>query len=136
MLWYPLILARLATCLLALVMLIPSGAIGDVSYLCLMDGQVHSECCCKEAQAKADDACDHVVRADDCCEVCVTKADHAPTWVEASKHQPQPVPLLAKLPVVAQVQPWAIQGASLPPRARGPPRSGPPFFIRNCSYLI
>ncbi len=44
-------MVRLATSLLALVMFATSGMIGGVVYLCLMDGQVRSQCCCKKAQA-------------------------------------------------------------------------------------
>lgn len=129
--------ARFAASLLALLVFMTSGTIGGVAYLCLMDGQVRSECCCRKAQAEQDNDCAEVVRADDCCEVRVTKASHAPARVEATKHQVQPAPLLATLPFVTQIEPSAIQQASLPPGARGPPPdSGPSLFIWNCSYLI
>lgn len=130
-------MVRFAASLLALLVLATSGMVGGTAFLCLMDGQVRSECCCKKAQAEADDDCARVVRANDCCEVRVTKAEHQAARVEATKHQVQPVPLVAMLPAVAQLLRPATQEANLPPGARGPPFDhGPPLFVRNCSYLI
>lgn len=128
---------RIVASLLALVMFATSGVIGGVAYLCLMDGQVHSECCCKGAQAEPDGDRAQLVRADDCCEVRVTQADHQPARIEATKHQAQPLHVLVPLPFVAQVHPPSAQDANLPPEARGPPSgSKPPLFVLNCSYLI
>lgn len=130
-------MVRLAANLLALVMFATSGMIGGTAYLCLMDGQVRSECCCKNAQAETDDDCAKVVRADDCCEVRVTKADHQPARIEATTNQAQLAPFVATLPVVAQLPGPATESTNLPPGARGPPPgSGAPLFIWNCSYLI
>jgi len=128
---------QLAAGLLALVMFATSGAIGGVAYLCLMDGQVRSECCCKKADAETDDSCAKIVRADDCCEVRVTSADHLPARVEATKQHVQPLPMVATLPAVVRVARPTTEEANLPPGARGPPPgSGPPLFVWNCSYLI
>lgn len=130
-------MVRLAASLLAVVMFATSGAIGGVAYLCLMDGQVRSECCCKKAQAETDEDCAKVERADDCCEVRVTKVDHQPARLEATKQHVQPLPMVATLPSLVRLVPPTTDEANLPPGARGPPPgNGPPLFIWNCSYLI
>lgn len=128
---------RFAASFMALAMLITSGMFGGTAYLCLMDGQTRSECCCKKSQTEADDDCAKVERANRCCEVSVTTVDHQTARVEVTRHQLQLSPVLAVLPSVTQVQRPAILEVELPPGARGPPPgSGPPLFVRNCSYLI
>ena len=128
---------RFAASSIALAMLVTSGMFGETAYLCLMDGQTRSECCCEKVPAEAGDDCAKVERSNRCCEISVTTVDHQAARVEVARHQLQPAPVLAVIPSVAQVQRRAIREVELPPGARGPPpRSGPPLFVRNCSYLI
>ena len=127
---------RLAASLLTLTMLVTSAMTGGVAYLCLMDGQVRSVCCCKTPPAEAYKECARVERANDCCEVRVTEADLQPARVERTERQTQSPAVVATLPIVAQVPKPASRDANPPLGARGPPETGPPLFVRNCSYLI
>jgi len=128
---------RFAASLMALAMVVTSGMFGGTAYLCLMDGQTRSECCCKKAETEADDDCAKVERANRCCKVIVTTVEHQTAPVEVTRHQLQPLPVLAVLPSVAVIQRPVTRDVELPPGARGPPPgSGPPLFVQYCSYLI
>lgn len=130
--------ARLAAAFLALILLVTSGVTGGRSYLCLMSGQVRSECCCKRAATKDKGGGARIERADRCCEVHVTDGTRLPaTARDGLSNDSAALPLLAILSVAMEVVPARAQESVLPFSARGPPRrTGPPLFISNCSLLI
>ena len=128
---------RLSASFLALVVLATSGALGGAVYLCSMDGQVRSECCCTNHRSEADDNCAGVVQAEACCEIRVAESKQQPTRVEANQDIFVSMPTQAALPAVAMVRPPRVEDVDPPSSARGPPPGGqPPLFIWNCSYLI
>ena len=114
-------LERVAVSLLALVLLVTTGVTGSTAYLCLMDGQVRSECCCKKSETKSPDDCPKVERDDRCCELQVTEATSPPaTAREGLANGSVGLSLVAILPVSVDVAcPRAAEGA-LPVSARGP----------------
>ena len=131
--------SRLAALLVALVLVVATGMGRSVSYLCLMDGQVLSACCCKKAQAaEAKSDCPKVERQG-CCEVRVAEATEAPaTTRDGLPHDHLPVPLaLAVLPSAVDVPHPSSRDVVPGIGARAPPYGiGPPIFVWNCSYLI
>jgi hypothetical protein len=129
---------RFAASLVALVLLVTSGMTSSVAYLCLMDGQVRSECCCKKSETKSPDDCPKVERDDRCCEVQVTEATRpAATARDGLANSSAALSLAAILPVSVDVPPAGAADGALPVSARGPPRrTGPPLFVWNCSFLI
>lgn len=131
-------LERVAVSLLALVLLITTGVTSSTAYLCLMDGQVRSECCCKKSESKSSDDCPKVERDDRCCEVQVTEASSPPaTARDGVASGSAGLSLVAVLPMSVAVPPARATEVTLPVSARGPPgRTGPPLFVWNCSFLI
>lgn len=128
-------LARLTALVLALAMLAPSGAIGAVLYLCQMDGQARTSCCCRSPGDDAEPCA--TIERECCCDVQVTKGEQVPAKLD------QLAPKI-ELPAFAAVLPARWRGPQprqpgllLPLGARAPPQGvGPPIYIQNCSYLI
>jgi hypothetical protein len=131
-------LQRVAVSLFALVLLVTTGVTSSTAYLCLMDGQVHSECCCKKSETKSPDDCPKVERDDRCCELQVTGATRPPaTARDGLANGSAALSLLASLPMAVDAPPPRAAEGTLPISARGPPfRMAPPLFVWNCSFLI
>lgn len=131
--------SRFAAILVALVLVVATGMASSVSYLCLMDGQVRSACCCKKTPAtQADTDCPKVERQG-CCEVRVSEATQSPaTTRDATPTDQLPVPLaFATFPPTVEVPRPASREVIPGLGARAPPGGiGPPIFVRNCSFLI
>jgi hypothetical protein len=131
-------LERVAVSLLALVLLVTTGVTSSTAYLCLMDGQVRSECCCKKSENKSPGDCPKVERDDRCCELQVTEATWQPaTARDGLANGSAGLSLVAILPMSVDVPPARAAESALPASARGhPSRTGPPLFVWNCSFLI
>lgn len=130
--------SRAAAILVALVLVVATGMGRSVSYLCLMDGQVRSACCCKKTESQAESDCPKVERQG-CCEVRVAEAAKAPATARDGVHNEQlpGPPALASLSPRLDVVPPSSRDFLPGIGARGPPSgTGPPIFVRNCSYLI
>lgn len=130
--------SRLAAVLIALVLVAATGMARSVSYLCSMDGQVRSACCCKQhdEQESADSP---KVERPGCCEVRVSEATQAPaTTKDGLQNEELPVPLaLATIAPTINAPRKGIRDVVPGIGARSPPlRVGPPIFVWNCSYLI
>lgn len=131
--------SRAAAILVALVLVVATGMARSVSYLCLMDGQVRSACCCKKAEeSRAEPDCPKIERQG-CCEVRVAEATKAPATARDGVHHEQlpGPPALASLPPRLDVAPPSGRDVVPGIGARAPPSGiGPPIFVRICSYLI
>lgn len=129
-------LARLTALVLAIAMLAPSGAFGAVLYLCEMDGQAHTSCCCKSPGDEAEEPCATIER-ECCCDVQVTKGEQVPAKLDHLAPRLELPAFAAVLPTPWRGPQPTQPGLLLPLGARAPPLGvGPPIFIRNCSYLI
>ena len=131
--------SRLAAIVVTLVLVVASGVARSVSYLCLMDGQVRSACCCNKAQAERAEADGPKVERQGCCEVRVSEATQAPaTTKEVLQNDRLPVELaLASHPPTLDVPRLTSRDLLPGIGARAPPHGmGPPIFVRNCRYLI
>jgi len=128
-------LARLTALVLALAMLAPSGAFGAVLYLCQMDGQAHTSCCCKTSDEAAEPCA--TIERESCCDVQVTKGEQVPAKLDHVAPQIELAPFAAVIPAQWRGPQPTQPGLLLPLGARVPPPGvGPPVYIRNCSYLI
>ena len=128
-------LARLTALVLAFATHTPSGAMGAVLYLCQMDGQARTSCCCKSPGDEAE-PCATIERRS-CCDVQVTKGQQVPAKLDPLAPQLESPYALAVLSAPWRGpeprQPWLLPplGARAPP-----PGAGPPLHVQNCSYLI
>ncbi len=129
---------RLTAVVLAGAMLVPSGAIGAVLYLCQMDGEVRTSCCCDEAAAAAGEGPCTAIESASCCDVRVAEADRVPmTVVHVVDSLQAPVGVAVATFAPARGLQSRLGGRGMVLGARGPPAGlGPPIFVRDCSYLI
>ena len=122
-----------------MVLVFATGMARSVSYLCRMDGQLHSTCCCKPSKAAKQSDENRLKRGNQCCEVRVSEASQP---LATTKDGPQQdwlrVPLAwgafsssIHIPRPTGAEVLSALGARAPPRG-----IGPPIFILNCSYLI
>lgn len=123
------LLALVSALVLAVLWASPRG----VAYLCSMDGARHATCCC----APKGDAAEHDQRQIEraaCCEIDRDGASAAPGLVAA---QDEDVPLApsSRAPSTDD-DPPAASVDSVAGLARGPPRVGPPPYLRNRRLLI
>jgi hypothetical protein len=130
---------QLLALLTALAIALPLGAAGRDRYFCHVMGRTLSSCCCSGAKGSPDvhaKTVDTKIEKSNCC--TVVDREVAPTISgtrnEATHFQP---PLAAiRVPFFE-----GIPGPNLhsliddPVRARAPPGSGPPLFLKNCSLL-
>ncbi|HMR11241.1 MAG TPA: hypothetical protein PKA88_35920 [Polyangiaceae bacterium] len=130
--------SRFASLFLTLVLIVAGGMARSVSYLCLMDGQVHSECCCKKAQAEKNEAHGPRVERPGCCEVQVSEGTQPAAPQDALHSGDDPAALaLPSFPLALDSPRPSARDLVPGSGARAPPRGiGPPIFVWNCSYLI
>ncbi len=130
---------RFAAIGVALVLVFATGAARSISYLCRMDGQLRSACCCKASKAAKQSDQPTVRRGSQCCEVRVSEASQPPAATHDDLQQERLPTLLAwgTLPYSLHVPRPTDRDVRPALGARAPPRAiGPPIFILNCSYLI
>jgi hypothetical protein len=133
---------RFVVLLVALALLAPAAAFGQVLYACSMSGKVSAgPCCChkaKLANAHAEEKAESSpTRAErpDCCEV--QEQQRATT---VSSTNTVEVQVLAAAPsfLLPALEPCEVASGLLQPgthAARGPPHSLP-VYVANCSLLI
>lgn len=123
--------------LVAFGLLLTSPVTGRLSYLCQMDGLVHSECCCPDSDVRGETGASQIQSANTCCETKLTDASRLPATAEPSKLQLPPVPAVAIVSILAPITRPASEIVVRRTNARGPPPSrGVPLFVQHCSYLI
>jgi len=133
------LLSRAMALLMAILLAVPASGLGQLVYFCSMTGEVGPKCSCQhEVEAFALDGPVLTVAA--CCEVVGSDSLLLPTRVEVvspefetSKWVALPYKpahrLLERNPTrLALLQSHGSRGP--------PPDSGPPLFIKHCSYLI
>ncbi len=121
------------TLLLALFMFANSAMIVDTAYFCLIDNQVRSDCCSEFENSQNDD-CDQQ-NLSNCCEVLLTQTEYPPARAETDQPELQQIPVVAQLALLTK-QPYLPQAHASFPTVMAPHGTGPPLFIRNCSFLI
>jgi hypothetical protein len=129
-------MSRIAVALLALLLVVSTGMARSVTYLCLMDGRVHSTCCCKKAQQEP---AYPRVEGQGCCEVRVPEATPGAVATRAALHGDRVAlpPLLAALPPKLDFPRRTVRDVLPAVDARAPPgATGSPIFVWKCSYLI
>lgn len=128
-------LARLTALFLAQAMVVPSGAIGALLFVCQMDGQARTSCCCESADEEAESSA--TVERRSCCDVHVTMGGQPPATLDHVTQQLERHSVAVVLPIAWRGPQPRQLGLLLPLGARAPPPgTGPPIYIRNCSYLI
>jgi len=131
------VIDRLLAGLVAVALLLGSGA-GSVTYWCAMNGaRVDSACCCKHSNEPGA-TLDEESRAErpGCCGARVEAAVVAAATLELRSHFSDGAAVVATLALVPEPAQPALKDVVLPSRARGPPLSqGPPLYIKNCVLL-
>ncbi len=128
---------RAMALVMAMLVAVPASGLGQLLYFCTMTGEVGPKCCCQH-EVGQDRVEVPTMSAAPCCEIVSAEQQVPPTRVEI--HPPQfETPQLATLPfkpadgTLVRV-PTRL---ALPHGSRGPPPdTGPPIFIKHCSYLI
>jgi hypothetical protein len=130
--------SRFTIIAVTLVLVFSTGLARSISYMCPMDGQLRSACCCKKAKTTHSDR-PKLERNKQCCEVRVSEASQPPAMSkDGAERDRLPTPLAwgTFSPSIHAARPTGTE--VLPALgARAPPRGiGPPIFVLNCSYLI
>lgn len=106
-----------------------------MAYLCLMDGQSRSECCCPQSTKSSEPSDSPIAKAASCCEVREVAVDEPPTVQCAPIFEMAP-PVRAIAIVVVQMAP-AVEYASVPRAVgRGPPANAHDHLLAKSSLLI
>lgn len=128
---------RIVLTILTLAVLLPSAAFAGARYLCAMDGQVRSACCCPAKAHKHERDVDthSVMRSNCCCKVSAVTPISPPDTIVASTQ------VDAAAPPVAAVVPFV----TMPARERfvianaidtRPPKPDRTLFVRHCALLL
>lgn len=128
---------RVVLTILMLVVLLPSAAFAGVRYLCAMDGQLRSACCCpaKTHEQERTPAPQTQMRGTCCCKITTTP----PTVTPQVRHEdtvqygvvgavPVPAPPLVTLAIDR-----AIATRWIDPK---PPKPDRNLFVRHCALLL
>ncbi|MEJ7600223.1 MAG: hypothetical protein WKG01_20105 [Kofleriaceae bacterium] len=106
-----------------------------MAYLCLMDGQSRSECCCPQNTKTSEPSDSPIAKAASCCEVREVAVDEPPSMQVAPIFEMAP-PVRATAMVVVQVAP-VVDDASTPRAVgRGPPANAHDHLLAKSSLLI
>lgn len=129
-------LERIAAAVFALALVLNTGIGPGLLHLCSMSGQVKSHCCCQKG-GNADEGT-QLERDMRCCELKVTESLRpAATVRDGQAPQAPELAVVALVPQAASLGVPATDDGLLPLGARAPPEhTGPPIFVRNCSFLI
>ena len=130
----PLVL-RIISVLFIAVLTIPMSGLSQLLYLCSMTGEIGPRCCC---QHEAQDHDEKTVQVPSCCESVNTAFQSSSCRIQMKASQDQKTRMLATVAhvnVTKKIPALQMQDGVLGSRA--PPKStGPPIFIRCCSFLI
>jgi hypothetical protein len=126
--------ARLLVLLVVASLLASVSGFARVLYVCRMSGRVAPSCCCAHGmKAPSRHA---ALRRADCCEEITIQA-RASLASAAAEGPDLPLPALAvQLPVSPPPRFHLAVGDGWSPHwSRGPPDTGPPLYLRNCTLL-
>lgn len=128
---------RLHLLVLALVagLLVPVTAFARVLALCNMAGGSGKVCCCHKDGRDEEQCRRPAIDRAPCCTLLISEAERAAATHTGSASDVPPAALLERLPAVEHGELSLASGARFAPRARGPPASGPPIFLRDCRIL-
>ena len=118
---------------LVLLLLVPSGALGEsLLYHCQMDGKVRRACCCPKVEVQA-----HTSPQLQCVGCCnIEKTENTSPTPAQRQHVFDPVSQSIASTLVLEdlhVLPGAVARHDF---GLLPSRTGPPPFLRFCSFLI
>jgi hypothetical protein len=125
--------------MMAILLAAPASGLGQLLYFCTMTGEVGPKCCCQyEAEVDADASESATLAVAPCCMFDSADQQLQPTRVEVvlseiETQQFVALPYLEDSPLLVRKS----TGNVLSLGSRGPPPdTGPPLFIKYCSYLI
>ena len=125
---------RFLSLLILLALTASSAAFSSVVYVCSMDGEARSVCCCKD-QAESDaDPCGPAGE-NCCCDVRVERHELPLATIAAKQPGPEPSLILLHSTTESAVC-VPNEPAVGPSESRPPPDFGPATFIQICSLLI
>jgi hypothetical protein len=128
---------RIILTILTLAVLLPSAAFAGARYLCAMDGQVRSACCCpaKAHKQSRDVAPISEMRANCCCNVTTVAPAPAPdTLIAAQNHGVDAPPVAVAVPLLATTSRERFDIARIIDTR--PPKPDRTLFVRHCSFLL
>ncbi len=126
---------RAMALVMAILLAVPASGLGQLLFFCTMTGEVGPKCCCQHEVEHIEGPS---LSTAPCCEVVSAESLVLPTRVEVQAPQFE-VAQLADLPFKPsdRTRVRASTRLVLPLGSRGPPPdTGPPIFIKHCSYLI
>jgi hypothetical protein len=129
---------RILPTVFALMVLLPSVAFARSEYLCRLDGQVRSSCCCPTKVQKHEAPRPASVREACCCTIVEATPSRAQpaTAGSANDLRSHLVVLVADVPVHAALPPPVIAGSATWPHATAPPGHSRDLFARHCAFLL
>ncbi len=133
----PKLVVRAMALMMALLVAVPASGLGQLLFFCTITGEVGPKCCCQH-EVEQDALEVPSLRAASCCEVVSAEQQVPPTRVEVQAPQFE-TPQFVALPFAPseRTRVRAPTRLALPHGSRGPPPdTGPPIFIKHCSYLI
>lgn len=116
-------------------LLVPVTAFARVLAMCNMAGRSGKTCCCQHDDSDEKKCRGPAVDRAPCCTVLVSEAEKAAATHAGSANDVPPAALLERLPAALHDELALASGARFAPRARAPPASGPPIFLRDCRIL-
>ena len=128
---------RIVLTLLTLAVLLPSAAFAGVRYLCAIDGQVRSVCCCPGSSHERDRSTERQtqLRSNCCCKVSATAPTVTPQ-VKTDELRQGVAPVAVAVPPAPMALPAidrSIATRWIDPRPPKPDRS---LFVRHCALLL
>ncbi len=131
------LVVRAMALMMAVLVAAPTSGLGQLLYFCTMTKDVGPRCCCQH-EAQQDTIEGPSLTAAPCCEIVSAEEQIPPTrvevvWPELETPQFVAMPFQPgfRTPVRAPTR------LTMPHGPRGPPPdTGPPIFVRYCSYLI
>lgn len=126
--------SRLMALILTFAFLAPTATMGVV-YLCRMDGQVHSTCCCQMPEHDPSTACARPKEAC-CCDVIIEAKDGPPFTLSHTTASAKPLPLFDLPGAVAADDLYPSRQAHPLVVPLHPPGNGRTIIVLVCSYLI
>ena len=125
---------RVILTLLTLAVLLPSSAFARTSFLCSMDGQIRSSCCCPAKEKHHEAPPISTIRAQCCCKITTFAPASQPPTTHETKAAPLPdmVAIVAPAPFITS----RVERATVAPRALAPPDPDRSLFVRHCALLL
>ena len=131
------LVVRAMALMMVLLVAVPASGLGQLLFFCTMTGAVGPKCCCQH-EVEQDALEGASLRAAPCCEVVSAEQPISPTRDEVQEPQFETSKFIALSFTPSERTPVrAPTRLALPHGSRGPPPdTGPPIFIKHCSYLI